>query len=137
MTTRFTRTIAIALTAGLLGLSTAPAMAGGQIAFGFSPSDPEQAQALGTGLRIFSLIQGMSGNGANAWQNGNGNAAGFNQNGSGNHGLVVQDGDGHDGMIGQNGNNNACGLFQFGRATNAQCVQNGYNQSGITTVFGF
>ncbi len=137
MTTRFTRTIATALTAAMLGLSAAPAMAGGQIAIGFSPSDPDQAQALGTGLKIFSLFQGMSATRANAYQNGNGNGAGFNQNGSGNHGVIFQDGNGHNGTISQNGNNNSCGLFQFGQATNAQCVQNGNNQSGITTVFGF
>ena len=137
MTTRLTRTIAAALTAALLGLSAAPAMAGGQIAIGFSPGDPDQARALGTGLKIFSLFQGMSATGANAWQNGNDNGAGFNQNGWGNHGVIFQDGNGHNGTIRQNGNNNSCGLFQFGQATNAQCVQNGNNQSGITTVFGF
>ena len=44
---------------------------------------------------------------------------------------------GPPGTVDQNGNNNSCGLFQFGEATNAQCLQNGDNQSGITTVFGF
>ena len=137
MTTRFTKTIAAALAAALIGLSAAPAMAGGQIAIGFSPTDPEQAQALGIGLQVFSLVKGMSANGANVYQNGNGNSAGGSQNGSGNHGLIWQEGNGHNGTIHQNGNNNACGLFQFGQATNAQCLQNGNNQSGITTVFGF
>ena len=137
MTTRFTRNIAVALTAAMLGLAAAPAMAGGQIAIGFSPSDPDQAQALGTGLKIFSLFQGLSGTGANAHQNGSGNSAGISQSGWGNHGLIFQDGNGHNGTISQNGSNNSCGLFQFGQATNAQCVQNGNGQSGITTVFGF
>lgn len=137
MTTRFTKTIAAAITATLLGLSAAPAMAGGQIAIGFAPSDPDQAQALGLGLKMFSLMQGLSANGANVYQNGNGNAAGGSQSGSGNHGLIWQEGDGHNGTIHQNGNNNSCGLFQFGQATNAQCLQNGNDQSGITTVFGF
>jgi len=137
MTNRLTRTIAATLTATILGLSAAPAFAGGQIAIGFAPSDPEQAEALGMGLKMFSLMQGLSASGANGYQNGSGNSAGFNQNGSGNHGLIWQEGNGHNGNISQNGNNNSCGLFQFGEATDAQCLQNGDNQSGITTVFGF
>lgn len=137
MTTRITKTVAVALTAALFGLAANPAMAGGQIAIGFAPSDPDQAQALGLGLQMFSLVQGMSATGANSYQNGNFNSAGFNQNGSGNHGVIFQDGDHHTGTISQNGNNNSCGLFQFGEATNAQCLQNGDNQAGITTVFGF
>lgn len=137
MTTRFTRIVAAAVTATLLGLSAAPAMAAGQISIGFSPTDPDQAQAFGLGLQVFSLAKGFSGTGANGYQNGNGNSAGFNQNGSGNNGLIWQEGNGHNGTISQNGNNNSCGLFQFGKATDAQCVQNGDNQSGITTVFGF
>ncbi|MBJ3783915.1 curlin [Devosia sediminis] len=137
MTIRFTRTIAAAFTAALIATSAGPAMAAGQIAIGFSPTDPDQAQALGLGLQVFSLVQGLSANGANVHQNGNGNSAGGSQNGSGNHGLIWQEGDGHNGTIHQNGNNNNCGLFQFGKTSNAQCVQNGNNQSGITTVFGF
>lgn len=135
MTATFTKTVAAAVTALIIGIS--PAMAGGQISIGFAPSDPDQAQALGLGLRMFSVVQGMSANGGNAFQNGNFNAAGFNQNGSNNSGLIVQDGNGHNGTISQNGNDNTCGLFQFGEATDAQCVQNGNGQSGITTVFGF
>jgi hypothetical protein len=137
MTTRFTKTIAVALTATILGIAASPAMAGGQIAIGFSPTDPEQAQALGLGLQVFSLVQGMSATGANVYQNGNGNSAGGSQNGYGNNGVIWQEGNGHNGTIHQNGNNNNCGLFQFGEATDAQCIQNGDNQSGITTVFGF
>lgn len=137
MTTSFTRTIATALVAATLGLAVTPAMAGGQIAIGFTPTDPDQAQALGMGLQMFSLMQGLSATGANGYQNGSGNSAGFNQHGSGNHGLIWQEGNGHTGTIEQNGNNNSCGLFQFGEATNAQCLQNGDNQSGITTVIGF
>lgn len=135
MTATFTKTFAAAITALVIGIS--PAMAGGQVSIGFAPTDPDQAQALGLGLQMFSLVQGMSANGANAHQNGNGNSAGFNQNGGGNHGVIFQEGNGHNGTISQNGNNNSCGLFQFGQATNAQCMQNGNGQSGITTVFGF
>jgi len=135
MTANFTKTIAAAATALLIGIS--PAMAGNQISFGFAPSDPDQAQMLGLGLSVFSLVQGMSGNGGNAYQNGNGNSAGFNQNGSGNNGVIYQEGNGHSGTIQQTGNNNSCGLFQFGQVTDAQCQQYGNGQSGITTVFGF
>ncbi|SMQ66506.1 minor curlin subunit [Devosia lucknowensis] len=137
MTTRFTKTIAVALTASLIGLAASPAMAAGQISFGFAPSDPDQAKALGVGLQMFSLVKGLSGTGADVYQNGNGNSAGGSQNGSNNHGLIWQEGNGHNGTVHQNGNNNSCGLFQFGEATDAQCLQNGDNQSGITTVFGF
>jgi hypothetical protein len=137
MTIRFTKTVAAVVTAAIIGISASPAMAAGQIAIGFSPTDPDQAQALGMGLKMFSLMQGMSATGANGYQNGNSNSAGFNQNGSGNQGLIWQEGDGHNGTIDQNGNNNTCGLFQFGEATNAQCLQNGNDQSGITTVIGF
>ncbi len=137
MNSNVTKIIATALTAAILSLNAAPAMAGGQITFGFSPSDRDQAQALDTGLKIFSLFQGLSTTGANVRQNGSFNSAGFNQNGSGNHGLIFQNGNGHNGTINQNGSNNSCGLFQFGQATNAQCAQSGNNRSGITTVFGF
>lgn len=135
--TRTTAKIAAALTAMMLGLGAAPAMAGGQISFGFAPTDPGQARALDTGLQMFSLFQGLSSGGANVYQNGSNNGAGFDQDGRDNRGLVYQDGDGHTGTITQRGNNNSCGLFQFGRASNAQCAQFGNNQSGITTVFGF
>lgn len=137
MTTRFAKTVAAALAATVIAISAGPAMAAGQISIGFSPTDPDQAQALGLGLQVFSLVQGLSSTGANVHQNGNGNSAGGNQHGSGNNGLIWQEGDNHDGTIHQNGNNNACGLFQFGNATKAQCLQNGNNNSGITTVFGF
>ncbi|RDE09423.1 curlin [Pelagibacterium lacus] len=135
MSIRFSKTIATTITAALLGIAQ-PAMAGGQISIGFSPSDPQQAQALGMGLQMFSLMQGLSASGANAYQNGSGNAAGFFQGGAGNHGLIYQNGNGHTDTVTQTGNANSCGLFQFGQATNAQCTQTG-NQTGITTVFGF
>jgi hypothetical protein len=139
MTTKFTRTFAAAFVAAVIGVAgiAAPAMAAGQVSISFTPTDPDQQQALGTGLQLFSLMQGLSSTGANASQHGNFNSAGFNQNGSSNQGLIVQEGDGHQGTIEQNGNNTICGLFQFGENTNGQCVQNGDGQSSITTVFGF
>ncbi|KKB09910.1 hypothetical protein [Devosia chinhatensis] len=132
--TRTCRTIAGLFLA--LGLSTLPAMAGGQISFGFTPANPDQARTLSTGLQIYSLVRGIS-SGAYAEQNGSGNAAGIAQQGRNNRGIIIQDGNGHTGIIEQNGNNNSCGLFQFGTRTNAQCLQSGNGLSGITTVFGF
>ena len=139
MTTTITKTFAAALTAAIIGVSAlaSPAMAGGQISVSYAPTDPDQQQALGAGLQIFSLVKGLSSTGANVSQNGNNNGAGFNQNGWGNNGLIVQEGNGHQGTIQQNGNGNNCGLFQFGQNTNGQCVQNGNGQSSLTTVFGF
>ena len=139
MTTKLTKTFAAAFAAAVIGVAglAAPAMAAGQLSINFTPTDPDQQQALGAGLQIFALMKGLSSTGANASQNGNGNAAGFNQNGFGNNGLIVQEGDNHQGTIQQNGNNNNCGLFQFGENTNGQCVNNGDNGSSVTTVFGF
>lgn len=139
MTISFTKTAAASIAAVVIGAAslTAPTMAAGQMSISFTPTDPDQQQALGMGLQMFSLFKGLSASGANVSQNGSFNAAGFNQSGSGNHGLIVQEGNGHQGTIQQNGNNNNCGLFQFGQNTNAQCNQNGNGQSSLTTVFGF
>jgi hypothetical protein len=138
MTTPFTRTIAAGIAAGLIGFaSLATPSHAGQFTMSVTPADADQQQVLGTGLQIYSLLRGLSANGADLQQNGSFNAAGFLQNGAGNHGVIVQDGNGHSGTIEQNGNNNSCGLFQFGQNTNAGCVQNGNGQSSLTTVFGF
>ena len=139
MTNKFTRTFAAALAASLIGVAglAAPAMAGGQVSVSYTPTDPDQQPALGLGLSMVSLFNGMNSSGANISQHGNGNSAGGSQNGSGNNGVIVQEGDGHTGTIHQNGDNNSCGLFQFGENTDAQCSQNGNGQSSVTTVFGF
>src|SRR3546814_6887483 len=93
MTPTFTRPFVAAVAAAVIGTAAlaAPAMAAGQVSISFTPTDPDQQQALGAGLQIFSLMQGLSATGANASQNGNFNAAGFNQNGSGHPGLIVRD----------------------------------------------
>ena len=126
----------LALTMGAFALAV-PANAAGQVALSYTPTDADESKALGMGLQMFSLVNGMSASGGNIGQNGFGNAAGIAQNGAGNHGLLLQDGNGHTGTIEQNGNNNNCGLFQFGENTNGQCVQTGNGQSSLTTVFGF
>ncbi|MBD8064283.1 curlin [Devosia sp. PTR5] len=134
---RLAKSIATFVTVAAIGLSAVPAQAGGQISFGFAPSNPQQAEALNLGLQVFSLVQGLSNEGATVSQNGSGNAAGIDQGGRNNRGLIYQEGNGHSGTIRQRGNGNSCGLFQFGSATNAECIQRGSNRSAITTVFGF
>ena len=114
---------------------TAPAFADGSLSISYAPTDPDEAQALGTGLALYSLFNGLK-NGS-ITQNGIGNAAGVAQNGSGNNGVIYQEGNGHNGTIEQNGNNNSCGLFQFGENTDGHCVQNGNGQSAATVQFGW
>lgn len=125
----------LALTMGAFSLAT-PALANGQVSISYTPTDAEESQALGLGLQMFGMMQGMSKNGG-IHQNGNNNSGGIGQNGSGNNGVLIQDGDNHNGTISQNGNNNNCGLFQFGEGTDAECVQNGDGNSSVTGVFGF
>lgn len=139
MTTTFTRTLAAAATAIVIGATSlaTPAMAGGQFSLSFAPQNSDQQQVLGLGLLMLSLVNGVSDSGANVRQNGNLNSAGFNQNGRGNTGLIVQDGNGHHGTVEQQGNNNNCALLQFGQNTRGRCAQFGNNQSSLTTVFGF
>lgn len=129
------------IAAGVLAIAigsatlTAPAMAGGQLSFGYAPTDPDEAKALQMGLGLYSLFNGLK-NGS-ITQNGHNNSGGIAQNGSGNNGVLYQDGNGHNGTIAQNGNNNSCGLFQFGENTNGQCAQNGNNGSAAVFQFGW
>jgi hypothetical protein len=125
-----------AIALGSIVLAT-PAFAGGSFSLNYAPTDAEDAQALGLGLSVLSIVNGMSGKGGNIGQNGFGNAAGIAQNGLGNHGVILQEGNGHEGTIEQNGDNNSCGLFQLGQNTDAECVQNGDGQSSATVVFGW
>ena len=127
--------VLLAVSAGSAGIAT-PALAAGQITIGYAPTNAQDAQALKTGLAVYSLINGMS-QGANIQQNGAANLAGILQNGSGNHGVLVQQGSGHTGTIEQNGNNNSCGLFQFGKNTSGSCVQNGDDGAAAAVQIGF
>ncbi|WP_159591664.1 curlin [Chelativorans xinjiangense] len=132
--TRTIRTIIAAATLAA-GLGLAPAFAGGSVSLSYNPSDPDKAQALQTGLRIYGLVEGIKS--GSIKQNGFGNIAGLAQNGSGNLGIVHQEGDGHTGTVQQNGNGNAYGLFQFGKNTEAHAVQNGDSQAGATVQVGW
>jgi hypothetical protein len=125
-------------TAGIgAAILATPAFAGGSFAISYTPTNPDQAQALGLGLSFLSLANGMKASGGNIKQNGFANLAGIAQNGFGNNGVIVQEGEGHQGTIAQNGNNNSCGLFQFGHNSNASCTQNGNGNSSATMVFGW
>lgn len=132
---RFARTtLAATVVAAAIGAS-APAFAGGSISFTYNPSNPQQAQNLSNGLRLYGLIKGIQNGGIQ--QNGMNNLAGLAQYGSGNFGLVHQQGNGHQGTITQAGNGNTYGLFQFGQNTSANVNQYGYGQSGATFQFGW
>lgn len=115
---------------------TVPAHAGGSIAFTITPTNTNEAQAMRTGLAIYSLVNGFS-SGSGIRQNGFANAAGLAQNGSGNVGIVHQQGSGHNGTLTQNGNGNAHGLFQFGTGSSSHVVQNGNGGTGTTFAFGW
>ncbi len=130
--TRIASLAAAAILASILGT---PAHAGGSVSVSYHPTDPQHAQALGAGLRIYGLVKGLQ-NGS-ITQNGIGNAAGLAQNGAGNFGVVHQHGNGHEGTVQQNGNGNAYGLFQFGQNTSGHAVQNGNGQSGATFQYGW
>lgn len=132
-----TRTIRSLIAAATIatGLAAAPAFAGGSVSVSYNPTNPDEAQALQTGLRVYGLVKGIED--GSITQNGFGNAAGLSQNGDDNLGIIHQDGDGHTGTIEQNGNGNACGLFQFGQNTEAHAQQNGDGQACATVQFGW
>lgn len=117
------------------GLSTLPAQAGGQVSWSLAPSDRGAAEALSTGMRLYSIARDLRG--GNIDQRGYGNAAGLAQRGRGNIGLIQQRGNGHSGTLQQNGDDNAYALFQYGRNARDAVVQNGNGQSGATFSYGW
>lgn len=125
----------VALTIGSASL-TSPAEAGGSVSLSFIPGSAEDAQAVRTGLQLYSLFQNAR-NGAMVRQRGVNNEAGVGQFGRGNHGIVHQEGRGHSGTLRQNGDRNSYGLFQFGKRTRGHVVQNGHGQAGATFQFGW
>jgi hypothetical protein len=138
MTRMTTKTIMASLVAATIGMAalSAPAAAGGSIAFTVAPTNAEEAQAMQAGLQIFALVNAVQ-NGGSITQLGMNNLAGLGQNGHGNLGIIHQDGNGHSGTLQQNGNGNSYGIFQFGENTNANVAQNGNGQTGATFVFGW
>ena len=132
MTSTLTKFLASVLTVAAL---TVPAFAEGQISLTVTPTDPEAAEAMKTGIALASIFQGLSKDGGIS-QNGMNNFGGLFQNGSNNQGLLIQDGDNHNGQIVQNGDNNSCALIQLGEGTDGQCVQNG-DDTSATVQIGF
>ena len=135
--TKIIKTAAASLVAMTIATSvlTVPAAAGGSVSISLAPGSAKDAQALRTGLQVYSLYNGIKNGGIK--QRGSGNIAGLLQNGGGNLGIVHQEGNGHNGTVQQNGNGNAYGLFQFGKNTNGHAVQNGNGQTGATFQFGW
>jgi hypothetical protein len=131
-------TLKASLVAATLAIApmTVPAEAGGSVSVSIVPQSQKDAQALRTGMQLYSLFNGIKG-GASIKQLGINNIAGIGQNGGGNFGVVHQEGNGHAGTLQQNGNNNAYGIFQFGKNTNSNVVQNGNGDVGATFQFGW
>ena len=61
MTTKFTKTFVAAFAAAVIGVSAlaAPAMAAGQVSVSYTPTDPDEAQALGLEVRAPGVIDGL------------------------------------------------------------------------------
>lgn len=117
-------------TALALSLSPQPAAAGGRLGFTVTPRG-EEAQALRTGLQLYSIARGMrKKNRARVDQAGSGNGAAIAQHGEGNWAGVFQRGRGNSGSITQNGNDNGYALFQFGKNGNTSVSQNGNGNIG-------
>jgi len=137
MTRKILKTLTASLVAATIGSAalSLPAAAGGSFSLTYVPTNTEDAQALRTGLALYSLFNGMQ-NGT-ITQYGFNNMAGLAQNGAGNLGVIHQEGQGHNGTLTQNGNNNACGIFQFGQNTSANVNQTGNNGTCATIAFGW
>ena len=129
---RTTLIATVAAAAIASGAFVAPASAGGSVSFTYTPTTPQDARALKTGLALYSIYETAKANGGVITQKGLGNLAGLGQNGSGNLGVIYQHGNGQSATLQQNGNNNAYGIFQFGQGGNTNVVQNGNGQAGIT-----
>jgi len=138
MTRKILKTLTASLVAATIGSAVlaGPAAAGGSISLTYAPTNAQDAQALQTGLAIYSLFQGIQ-SGADITQLGLNNMAGIAQNGVGNNGVIYQEGNGHTGTLSQNGNNNSCGIFQFGQNTQTNIVQNGDNGACANVTFGW
>lgn len=120
----------------LAALTATPASAGGSVGFEYTPSNPDEANAVRLGLAIYAISRAIKGN-ASVIQNGTGNAAGIGQFGSGNFGVIEQNGDGHEATLAQGGNNNAYGIFQFGSGTSGHVTQGGNGGTGLLFQAGW
>ncbi|MEQ1712141.1 MAG: curlin [Hyphomicrobium sp.] len=121
-----------------LSLIPDPASAGGRIGFTVSPRG-EEAEALRTGLQLYSIARSLNKkkHRARVDQRGQGNGAAIAQHGENNSAGIFQRGRGNSGSITQNGNDNAYALFQFGRKGNTSVSQNGNGNAGARFEWGW
>jgi minor curlin subunit len=120
----------------LAALTATPASAGGSLSFEFTPSNPDEANAVRLGLALYAIGRAIEGD-ASVIQNGTGNAAGIGQFGNGNFGVIEQNGDGHAATLAQDGDNNAYGIFQFGTGTSGHVAQSGNGGTGLLFQAGW
>jgi predicted secreted protein len=113
-----------------------PAAAQNALSLTLNATNAEEANAIRSGLTLFSLVQGAQ-SGAFVNQNGslNGGAIAQVANG-GSVGVIHQDGNGHNATLDQQGTNQAHGIFQFGNGADANVVQTANGQAGLTFQFG-
>ena len=98
----------LALTLATSTALAAPAMAGGTLSFNFDARNGDDANAIRTGLALYSIYNDVKSNG-HVSQRGLNNMAALGQRGSGNVGIVHQDGNNHHGSLNHAGNNNSYG----------------------------
>jgi predicted lipoprotein with Yx(FWY)xxD motif len=126
----------IALSLAISTAIAAPAMAGGTISFSIDAQNADDANAIRTGLALYSIFKDVKSNGSIS-QNGLNNMAALGQHGSGNVGVIQQDGNDHNAALNQTGNNNSYGIFQTGKGTNGQVSQTGNGLAGLLFQIGF
>ena len=126
----------LALTLATSTALAAPAMAGGTLSFNFDARNGDDANAIRTGLALYSIYNDVKSNG-HVSQRGLNNMAALGQRGSGNVGIVHQDGNNHNGSLNQAGNNNSYGVFQFGTGADGQVDQYGNGGAGLLFQVGF
>ena len=127
--------VAAALVASSMAAAL-PAAAQNSLSLTLNATNAEEAQAIRSGLTLFSLVQGAQ-SGAFVNQNGSLNGAAIAQVANGGSvGVIHQDGNGHSATLDQQGTNQAHGIFQFGNGADANVVQTANGQAGLTFQFG-
>jgi len=130
-----TRTI-LALSLALCTVIAAPALAGGSFSLAIAARNADEANAIRTGLALYSIVNDVRTNGQ-VTQNGLNNMAALGQRGRGNVGIIRQDGNGHNASLNQTGNNNSYGIFQLGEGTSGRVEQVGNGAAGLLFQIGF
>lgn len=120
----------------LATLTATPASAGGSVSFEYTPSTPDEENAVRLGLALYAIGRAIEGD-ASVIQSGDGNAAGIGQFGDGNFGVIEQQGDGHEATLAQDGDDNAYGIFQFGSGTSGHVEQSGNGGTGLLFQAGW